>query len=211
MPTFITICAAYLLGSLSFAVISSRAFNLPDPRTYGSSNPGATNVLRSGHKLAAIVTLLGDGLKGWLAVWLAVHFQQQAGLTDTQIAGVMVAVTVGHMWPVFFRFKGGKGVATALGILLAINAVLGLACLATWLAAVKLSKISSLGALLAALAAPIYAYFLLHSPALWVATVIISSLLLVRHHRNIRDLIKGQEAHFKSPTTSNPETKTPTM
>src|SRR3569833_1440808 len=125
--------AAYLIGSISFAVVVSKLMNLADPRTYGSKNPGATNVLRSGNKKAAILTLLGDCAKGWLAVWLAMHYGPEYGLEDSGIALVAIAVFLGHLWPVFFRFSGGKGVATALGILLGLNAWLGIATLITWL------------------------------------------------------------------------------
>ncbi|MET0322829.1 MAG: glycerol-3-phosphate 1-O-acyltransferase PlsY, partial [Duganella sp.] len=148
--------AAYLIGSISFAVITSKLFGIADPRTYGSKNPGATNVLRSGNKAAAIVTLIGDGAKGWLAVWLAMRFQQQLNVGDATIALVAIAVFLGHLWPVFFRFVGGKGVATALGVLLGLNPWLGLATLATWLAVAFAFRYSSLAALVAALFAPVY-------------------------------------------------------
>src|ERR1700692_74940 len=133
MENLIVAVAAYLIGSVSFAVIVSAAMGLSDPRTYGSKNPGATNVLRSGNKKAAILTLIGDGFKGWLAVWLAYRFGPRFGVEDTGIALVVLAVFLGHLWPVFFRFVGGKGVATALGVLLALNIWLGLATMATWL------------------------------------------------------------------------------
>src|SRR4051812_16787810 len=156
MPTLIFTIVAYLIGSISFAVVMSRAFGISDPRTYGSKNPGATNVLRSGNKKAAIATLIGDGAKGWLAVFLAERFADQYGVSDTGIALVAIAVFLGHLYPVFFRFKGGKGVATALGVLLGLNVWLGLATLATWLVIAYAFRYSSLAALMAALFAPFY-------------------------------------------------------
>ena len=154
MPSIIFILAAYLIGSLSFAVIVSKAFGLPDPRTFGSKNPGATNVLRTGKKLAAALTLLGDAAKGWLAVFLALRLAPVYGLDETVVAASAMAVFLGHVYPVFFGFHGGKGVATALGILLALNPWLGLAALATWLLATYMWRISSLSALIAAVFAP---------------------------------------------------------
>src|SRR5450830_1692547 len=148
MNTVLFTIAAYLIGSISFAVVVSKAFGLSDPRTYGSKNPGATNVLRSGNKKAAVLTLIGDGFKGWLAVWLAMKFGPQYGIDDTGIALVTIAVFLGHLWPVFFRFVGGKGVATALGILLALNVWLGLATLVTWLVIAYAFRYSSLAALI---------------------------------------------------------------
>src|SRR5438094_5260480 len=148
--------AAYLIGSISFAVVMSRLFGLADPRTYGSKNPGATNVLRSGSKKAAIATLVGDCAKGWLAVWLAIHFGERFGVEDGGVALVAIAVFLGHLWPVFFRFVGGKGVATALGVLLGLNVWLGLATLVTWLVVAYAFRYSSLAALIAALFAPFY-------------------------------------------------------
>ena len=150
MLTLIFVAAAYLLGSISFAVLTSRAFGIADPRTYGSGNPGATNVLRSGKKLAAALTLIGDAAKGWVAVMLAVHI----ALSDIQVALIALAVFLGHLFPIFLKFKGGKGVATALGVLLALNAWLGLAALATWLIVALVFRLSSLSALTAAVGAP---------------------------------------------------------
>src|SRR5450830_1664154 len=156
MNTVLFTIAAYLIGSISFAVVVSKAFGLSDPRTYGSKNPGATNVLRSGNKKAAVLTPIGDGFKGWLAVWLAMKFGPQYGIDDTGIALVTIAVFLGHLWPVFFRFVGGKGVATALGILLALNVWLGLATLVTWLVIAYAFRYSSLAALIASVFAPFY-------------------------------------------------------
>src|SRR6476661_3515205 len=154
--TIIFTIAAYLIGSISFAVVMSKLFGLSDPRTYGSKNPGATNVLRSGSKKAAIATLVGDCAKGWLPVFLAVQFGDRYGIEDGGVALIALAVFVGHLWPVFFRFVGGKGVATALGVLLGLNVWLGLATLVTWLVVAYAFRYSSLAALVAAIFAPFY-------------------------------------------------------
>jgi glycerol-3-phosphate acyltransferase PlsY len=195
MHLFFVLCA-YLLGSVSFAVLMSKLFCLPDPRTYGSHNPGATNVLRSGKKAAAALTLLGDAAKGWLAVFLAMRF----ALSDAQIALIACAVFFGHLFPVFLRFKGGKGVATALGVLLALNGWLGLAVLITWLLVAAVFRWSSLAALSAATGAPIYA-MLLGLPREWVlATGIMSLLLIWRHKGNIQNLLSGKESRIGKKT-----------
>lgn len=193
MNTVIFILAAYLIGSISFAVLTSKAFGLPDPRTFGSKNPGATNVLRTGKKLAAAVTLLGDGAKGWLAVFLALKLAPVYGLDETAVAASAIAVFLGHAYPVFFGFHGGKGVATALGILLAFNPWLGLVTLATWLLAAYMWRISSLSALIAAALAPLYGWVLLQSGMLKAAVLLVSLLLIWRHKSNIRNLLSGKE------------------
>jgi len=194
---------AYLLGSLSFAVIVSRLFGLNDPRSYGSKNPGATNVLRSGNKAAAVATLLLDGLKGWLAVVLVKGFGSDYGLGDGAVAAVALAVFLGHLYPVFFQFKGGKGVATAAGLLLGINWILGAATLATWGIVVFFSRYVSLASMAAALFAPFF--YLLGDRAAWsvdknivFALVAISALLVYRHRENIRKLRKGTESRLGS-------------
>ena len=198
MNTLLAMLAAYLLGSISFAVVVSKLFRLSDPRTYGSKNPGATNVLRSGNKAAAILTLFGDGAKGWLAVWLTVQFGAQFGLGDTAVALVTLAVFLGHLWPVFFKFVGGKGVATALGVLLGINPWLGLATLITWIVVVYAFRYSSLGALIAAIFAPFY-YGLLFGPdPKLLAIFIMSALLVYRHSSNIGKLMQGKESRLGS-------------
>jgi glycerol-3-phosphate acyltransferase PlsY len=190
MLTIVFVIAAYLLGSISFAVVTSKAFGIADPRTYGSGNPGATNVLRSGKKAAAALTLLGDAAKGWLAVFLAM----QLGLSDVQIALVALTVFLGHLFPIFLSFKGGKGVATALGVLLALSGWLGLAVLATWLFMAVVFRYSSLSALVAAIAAPLYA-FMLGLPHEWVLASLVMSLLLIwRHKSNIQNLLAGKES-----------------
>jgi glycerol-3-phosphate acyltransferase PlsY len=190
--------AAYLIGSISFAVVVSKLFGLSDPRTYGSKNPGATNVLRSGSKPAAALTLLGDGAKGWLAVWLAQKFGPQFGVDENGIALVAIAVFLGHLWPVFFRFIGGKGVATALGVLLGLNAWLGLATLATWLIIAYAFRYSSLAALVASVFAPFY-YGLLFGPdGVLLAVALMSVLLIYRHRQNIANLIAGKESRIGS-------------
>ncbi len=198
MNTLIATIAAYLIGSISFAVVMSRAFGLSDPRTYGSKNPGATNVLRSGSKKAAIATLVGDAAKGWLAVWLAVKFGPQYGIEEGGIALVAIAVFLGHLWPVFFRFVGGKGVATALGVLLGINVWLGLATLATWLIVAYAFRYSSLAALIASVFAPFYYGLLFGADEILFAVVVMSALLLYRHSANIANLIAGKESKIGS-------------
>lgn len=198
MTTLIATIAAYLIGSISFAVVMSRVFGLSDPRTYGSKNPGATNVLRSGNKKAAIATLIGDGFKGWLAVWLAIKYGPQYGLDDAGVALVAIAVFLGHLWPVFFRFVGGKGVATALGVLLGINVWLGLATLATWLIVAYAFRYSSLAALVASVFAPFYYGLLFGADEILFAVVAMSALLLYRHSKNIGNLIAGKESKIGS-------------
>jgi acyl phosphate:glycerol-3-phosphate acyltransferase len=192
---------AYLIGSLSFAVIVSRVMGLNDPRSFGSKNPGATNVLRSGNKGAAVSTLLLDGLKGWLPVVLVKWYGSAYGLGDGTVALVGLAAFLGHLYPVFFHFKGGKGVATAAGVLLGISWVLGLATLATWLIVAFFSRYSSLASLAAAVFAPLY--YLLGDRAAWyvdkgilMVLFVISALLLYRHRENISKLLKGTESRL---------------
>ena len=199
MNTVLFAVAAYLIGSISFAVVVSKAFGLSDPRTYGSKNPGATNVLRSGNKKAAALTLLGDGFKGWLAVWLTIRFGPQFGVGDTGVALATIAVFLGHLWPVFFRFVGGKGVATALGILLALNVWLGVATLVTWLVIAYAFRYSSLAALIASVFAPFY-YGLLFGSAdgILLAVLAMSALLVFRHRKNIANLLAGKESRIGS-------------
>ena len=193
MYTIVFALIAYLIGSLSFAVIISKLFGLPDPRSFGSKNPGATNVLRTGKKVAAALTLLGDAAKGWTAVFLAQHFASGYGGNDYTIAAVAIAVFLGHIYPVFFGFHGGKGVATALGILLALNGWMGLGVLATWLLATYMWRVSSLSALIAAGFAPLYA-LTLFGFNVYTGTVLVLSLMLVwRHQSNIRNLLSGKE------------------
>lgn len=196
MANLLFALAAYLIGSVSFAVVVSRAMRLPDPHTYGSGNPGATNVLRTGNKKAALLTLLGDGLKGWLAVWLAQRFGPDHGLDQTGLALVVIAVFLGHLFPVFHRFAGGKGVATAAGILFAIHPWLGLGTLATWLIIAFFFRYSSLAALVSALFAPFF-YVLMFGPNVVAAAIAaMSVLLIVRHRQNIAKLLAGQESRI---------------
>jgi acyl-phosphate glycerol 3-phosphate acyltransferase len=180
---------AYLLGSISFGVLAAWLFHLPDPRTYGSKNPGATNVLRSGKKAAAVFTLLGDVGKGWLSVALAQHF----ALGDEAIAVVALAVFLGHLFPIFLRFKGGKGVATALGVLLGFNPWIGLLAIATWIIVAAIWRFSSLAALAAAGFAPLYAVFFFGFETRTLVVFIMSALLIWRHKSNIASLIAGGE------------------
>ena len=197
-PTLIILLAAiaaYLVGSIPFAIISSRIFGLADPRSYGSKNPGATNVLRSGNKAAAIFTLLGDASKGWLAVYLAQKFaiDYVSGPGTTVIGLVALAVFFGHLYPVFLKFKGGKGVATAAGVLLALDPLLGLATLGTWLFIAFTLRYSSLAALIAATAAPIYAAMLWGSNGLVLVVGVIAMALVGKHWQNLQRLMAGKE------------------
>ena len=198
-----TAVAAYLLGSLSFAVIVSRVMGLSDPRTYGSKNPGATNVLRSGSKAAAAVTLLFDALKGWLPVVLVRWFGAPYGLEEGTMALVGLAAFLGHLWPVFFRFEGGKGVATALGVLLGISGWLGLATLLTWVIIAFFFRYSSLASLVAAVFAPFF--YVLGGGVAWytdarvgMAIAVMSGLLAWRHKENIQRLLQGKESRLGS-------------
>jgi glycerol-3-phosphate acyltransferase PlsY len=189
MQTLLTLLAAYLLGSVSFAIVAAKLFGLADPRTFGSGNPGATNVLRSGNKKAALFTLLGDASKGWLAVFLA----QQFGLGETVIALVALAAFLGHLYPVFLKFKGGKGVATAAGVLIALDPFLGLAVLGTWLLVAYVSRYSSLAAVLAAALAPLFAALMHGASNQTVVVGLISMALIGKHWPNIQRLVAGQE------------------
>ncbi|MDB5806571.1 MAG: plsY [Betaproteobacteria bacterium] len=196
METLLFGVIAYLIGSVSFAVVVSKAYGLSDPRTYGSKNPGATNVLRSGNKAAAVLTLLGDAAKGGLAVWLAGQFGPRYGVGDAGIALVALAVFLGHLYPVFFRFQGGKGVATALGILLALDPWLGAATLLTWIIVAAVFRYSSLAAIVAAVMAPIY-HTLFWDPDITTLAIVVMSLLLVwRHRGNIEKLLAGKESRL---------------
>ncbi len=197
MPTealiALAVAAAYLLGSVPFAVIVSRAFGLADPRSYGSKNPGATNVLRSGNKKAALLTLLGDAAKGWLAVWLAQKFQ----LGSWGVNLVALAVFFGHLYPVFLKFKGGKGVATAAGVILALDGILALGVLGIWVAVAMAFRYSSAAAVAAAAAAPLLAALIHGTSGGTVVTIGIISLALIgKHWGNIQRLLAGQEGRI---------------
>ncbi len=204
MPDFVivllAVLAAYLLGSVPFAVVCSRLFGLADPRSYGSKNPGATNVLRSGNKAAAALTLLGDMAKGWLAVFLAQTFGPKFGFSDGLVGAVALAVFFGHLFPVFLRFKGGKGVATAAGVLLALDPLLGLVTLGIWLAIAFVLRYSSLAALVAAAAAPVVAFFLWGSGALLLVVGVIACALIVKHWANLQRLMAGTEPKIGART-----------
>lgn len=193
--------AAYLLGSISFAILVARAYGLPDPRSHGSGNPGATNMLRTGKKSAAALTLIGDALKGFLAVILAQWVTERYGLPDYIPYLAALAAFLGHLYPVFFGFKGGKGVATALGVLLALDLRLGGLTILTWGVVFAVTRVSSLSALIAATLAPVYGYYLLgHGPEtrfLAAILAVLSVLVLVRHASNIRKLLSGEESAFK--------------
>ena len=198
---------AYLIGSVSFAVVVSKCMRLPDPHSYGSGNPGATNVLRTGNKRAAVLTLLGDALKGFVAVVLARMILGQDALTSSLnswiLCGVVVAVFLGHLFPIFHGFKGGKGVATACGILFGINWILGLATLAKWIIVAKFMRYSSLAALAAAVFGPIYFVFLFGFHPMGIALLIVCALLIWRHRSNIRNLMNGTESRIGSKNTKS--------
>ena len=199
MVWFWSVCIAvlaYLLGSLSFAVIVCRAMGLDDPRTYGSGNPGATNVLRSGNRRAALATLALDELKGYVAVVLAIVAQPAFGYGAGTVALAGLAAFVGHLWPVFFRFAGGKGVATAAGVLLGLNPLLGAAALITWLAVAVLTRYSSLAALVTAVAAPVYQALFFGNGPTTAAVAAMGALLIWRHAGNIRKLRAGTESRI---------------
>ena len=198
MESALAALGAYLLGSVSFAIVVSRIAGLPDPRTYGSGNPGATNVLRTGKRAIAVLTLAGDAGKGWLAVWLASIFAPQA----VPVAGV--AVFLGHLYPVFHRFQGGKGVATAAGVLFGFNLWLGAGTLVTWIAMVAFFRYSSLAALIAALFAMFYAFWLFGLSLVTGATIVIALLLVWRHEGNIRRLVAGTESRLGEKKASAP-------
>ncbi len=188
---------AYLIGSISFAVVVSWIFGLPDPHTYGSGNPGATNVLRTGRKAAAVLTLVGDALKGTTAYLLARHFAPQVEAGEPALAAVALAAFLGHLYPVYFRFRGGKGVATAAGILLAMDWRLGLLTVATWIAVALVFRYSSLAALVAAVAAPLFALYLLGAGLLSGAVLVMALLLIWRHRSNIARLVRGDEGRIR--------------
>lgn len=188
------IVGAYLLGSVASAIVVCRLMGLPDPRALGSGNPGATNVLRTGSKKAAAVTLLGDLVKGLIPMLIA----HALAASDMILAGVGLAAFLGHLYPVFFGFRGGKGVATALGVLIGMHWIIGLLCAATWLASAAITRISSLSALVTALLAPAYAYGVTGSPWLTGATLLMSVLIYWRHRSNIRNLLDGTEGRLKS-------------
>ena len=208
------IALAYLIGSISFAVVVSKCMHLPDPYSYGSGNPGATNVLRTGNKRAAVLTLLGDAFKGFIAVVMARMILGEESLSSSLnswiLCGVVIAVFLGHVFPIFHRFKGGKGVATACGILFGIHWILGLATLATWIIVAKFMRYSSLAAIAAAVFGPIYFVFLFGFHPMTMALVMVCGLLVWRHRSNIRNLINGTESRIgtkDSKASGSPESR----
>lgn len=202
MTTLILVLLAYLLGSVPFAVLVSRGFGLADPRSYGSKNPGATNVMRSGNKLAAALTLLGDAAKGWFAVWATRSLGPEFGLGDAAVALAGLAAFIGHLFPVFLGFKGGKGVATAAGALIGFSAGLGVSVLGVWLATVAIFRYSSLGAIVAAAATPLVFLIFGGGNAYFYAATVMAGFLIWRHRGNIRRLMAGEETRIgqKAPT-----------
>ncbi|OWF66200.1 glycerol-3-phosphate acyltransferase [Polynucleobacter hirudinilacicola] len=201
-PNILLIPIAYLIGSISFAVVVSKCMRLPDPHTYGSGNPGATNVLRTGNKLAAALTFIGDALKGYFAVMLARIILGDQSLTSTLsswvLCGVVLAVFLGHLFPIFHGFKGGKGVATACGILFGVNVILGIATLSTWIIVAVFLRYSSLAALAAAIFGPIYFVFLFGFQPMGISLLAICLLLIWRHRSNIHNLMNGTESRLGS-------------
>ncbi len=196
MNSALFVLAAYLIGSVSFAVVVTKLLRLPDPRTYGSHNPGATNVLRSGNKTAALLTLLGDALKGFVAVMLAKHFAPQFGVGEWVIAAVALAALVGHMLPVFHAFKGGKGVATAIGILFAVNVGLAVGVLIIWLLVFYFSRMVSLASICGAIVAPLLGVNYFGYGWVALALLVMALLIVYRHRENIGKLMRGEEARF---------------
>lgn len=192
----VAVALAYLAGSIPFAVLTSRAFGLADPRSYGSGNPGATNVLRSGNKLAALLTLLGDAAKGWVAVWAAQRWGGDWGLGEGTVALVAIAVFLGHLYPVFLRFKGGKGVATAAGVLLALSPWLGLAVLVVWLLVAVFFRYSSLAAIVACGFAPLFYAMVWGFDPAFVAVTVVAGFTVWRHRANIEKLMAGKESRI---------------
>jgi glycerol-3-phosphate acyltransferase PlsY len=199
MTAFLCALGGYLAGSIPFALLVSRVMALPDPRTYGSGNIGATNVLRSGNRIAALLTLIGDAAKGWAAVLVA----RSLALPDELVALVGFAAFLGHLFPVWLRFRGGKGVATAAGVLIAFDWRLGLAVALAWLTVVVVSRYSSLGSIVAALFAPFAAWHILGAGPMFAATVAMSILLVARHHANIAKLARGEESRIGQKKTDN--------
>lgn len=196
MTLLVFMILSYLLGSIPFAVIASWIFRLPDPRTFGSKNPGATNILRSGNKAAAAFTLLGDAGKGWVAIALAQHLAPVWGLDNKVIAAVALLVFLGHIWSVFLRFKGGRGVATAVGVVLGLNLWSGILAINTWIIVALIWRFSSLSALVAATLTPVYAWIFLGSEVSTLVILIISLLIIWRHKSNITNLVAGKETRI---------------
>lgn len=197
--------AAYLVGSLSFAVIVSRLMGLADPRSYGSGNPGATNVLRTGNRAAAVLTLALDALKGFVPVWLVAAFGSRWGLGEGAAALVGLAAFLGHLWPLYFRFRGGKGVATAAGVLFGFNPWLGLASLATWAIIAAFFRYASLASIVAAAFAVFYQLLIWGGGSIAVSVIVMSLLLVWRHERNIRKLLAGTESRLGQPAHATPQ------
>ncbi|HZF23080.1 MAG TPA: glycerol-3-phosphate 1-O-acyltransferase PlsY [Burkholderiales bacterium] len=197
MASALFVLAAYLIGSISFAVVVSRFFGLPDPHTYGSGNPGATNVLRTGKRAAAVLTLIGDAAKGAVALWLAQQFATRFDVGESALAAVALAVFLGHLFPLYFRFRGGKGVATAAGILLAMDWRIALTLLVMWVLVAVFSRYSSLASVVAAALSPLAAFhFLGWGPMTW-AVLVIAVLLVWRHRGNIERLLAGNESRIR--------------
>ena len=201
LASVVAVLLAYLVGSLSFAVVVSRVMGLADPRSYGSKNPGATNVLRTGNRAAAILTLVGDAAKGWFAVWLAIRVGPRFGVGELGVAAVAVAVFLGHLYPVFFGFKGGKGVATAAGVILALNPWLALATAVTWGIIAGFFRYASLASIVAAVFAAFYSAFGWGFDERFLALAVIAGLVVYRHRANIANLLAGKERRIGQKTS----------
>jgi glycerol-3-phosphate acyltransferase PlsY len=197
MASIIFVVVAYLIGSISFAVVVSWCFGLPDPHTYGSGNPGATNVLRTGRKTAAVLTLIGDSAKGAFALWAALRLAPEFEVGETTLAAVALAAFIGHLFPVYFRFKGGKGVSIAAGILLALDLRIAGVVLLVWLVTVVALRYSSLASIVAALAAPVATFYFLGWGSFACMVLVMTALLLWRHRGNIGRLMKGTESRIR--------------
>lgn len=205
MTAFLYALGGYLAGSIPFALVVSRILGLPDPRTYGSKNIGATNVLRSGHRIAALATVVGDVGKGWVAVLGA----RILGATDELLAIVAISAFLGHVFPVWLRFRGGKGVATAAGVLIALDWRVGLAVVVIWLAVAAISRYSSLGAIVAAVSAPVATWFFLSIGPIFWAVVGMSVIVIVRHKANIMKLARGEESRIGEKKGTAPGASAP--
>jgi len=200
---YLFLIGSYLIGSLSFAILVSKFYNMNDPRTYGSKNAGATNVMRSGNKKAAVLTLSGDLLKGALVLWVAKYYFIHTSNGESIVALCGILAVIGHIYPIFFKFKGGKGVATSIGVILGINPILALLLVVTWGIIFKLSKVSSLSALIASIMSPIYAFILMGNNAYFGAVLLISFFILFTHKGNIYRLIAKEEYKFGNRSNSN--------
>ncbi|MFH4354652.1 MAG: glycerol-3-phosphate 1-O-acyltransferase PlsY [Neisseriaceae bacterium] len=192
--SIVLIALAYFIGSIPFAILTSRFFHLKDPRSYGSKNPGATNVMRSGHRTAALLTLLGDALKGWLVVFFALRYMSEWGITSYTVAAIALVVVLGHIFPIFLKFQGGKGVATAIGVIFALSPQIALIMCILWIILVLATKVSALGALVVCMLCPFLSLYFIDQPAYQFVLSLISIIVLVRHRENITQILNSRRA-----------------